>query len=120
MESRSILIVEDESIVRLHLSRIVEAMGHTVTGLAASAEEALASAERSRPDLAIMDINLRGVQDGIETAKQLRDRFGVAVMFATAFADEATVARSQTAGALGYIVKPCIILMRKLTRTYVG
>lgn len=106
METRRILIVEDESIVRLHLSKVVESMGHTVSGLAASAEEAIASAARSRPDLAIMDIHLQGEPDGIETAKQLRDRFGVAVMFATAFADAETVARTRSAGALGYIVKP--------------
>ena len=106
MEKRKILIVEDESIVRLHLSRVVEAMGHTVTGMVASSEEALASAARNRPDLAIMDINLRGEPDGIETARQLRDRHATGVMFATAFADEKTVERTRTAGALGYIVKP--------------
>jgi PAS domain S-box-containing protein len=106
LEQRKILIVEDESIVRLHLKRVVESMGHVVSGLAASTEEALAAAAADVPDLALMDINLRGETDGVQTALLLRERHGVPVMFATAFADEATVQRTRTAGALGYIVKP--------------
>ncbi len=106
MQERRIMIVEDEAVVRLHLSRIVAAMGHRVTGLAASADEALAAAETEAPELVLMDINLAGRRDGVETARELVGRHGCGVVFATAFADEATLARTQDSGAVGYIVKP--------------
>ncbi len=106
MNPRRILIVEDESIVRLHLSRIIEGMGHHVIGQASSADLALAAAAREPPELVLMDINLRGEKDGVDTASELVRRHGCAVVFATAFADDATIRRTEKAGAVGYVVKP--------------
>jgi len=106
MERRRILIVEDESIVRLHLRQIVGGMGHEITGAAASAEEALACAEADPPDLVLMDINLRGERDGVDAARDIVARHGSAVIFATAFADDETIRRTETAGAVGYVLKP--------------
>jgi len=106
MIGRKILIVEDESIVRLHLQRVIEAMGHEVVGLAASAEEALACADTATPDLVLMDINLRGSRDGIETAGEIVRRHGCAVVFATAFGDDETILRTETVDPVGYLLKP--------------
>ena len=50
MRPRQVLIVEDESIVQLHLARIVEELGHHVAGTAGSVAEALAAAERTPPE----------------------------------------------------------------------
>jgi len=106
METRRILIVEDESIVRLHLRRIVEGMGHQVIGLAATADEAVARAVEGRPELVIMDIHLGEQSDGIDAARRIVVAHGCAVLFATAFADDITIARTADVGAVGYIVKP--------------
>ena len=106
MSSTRILIVEDESVVQLHLRRVVEGLGYEVCGVAASVAEALAVADAQEPDLVLMDIRLRGDGDGVQAARALRERHGVAVVFLTAYADEETVARTRTVGAVGYIVKP--------------
>jgi predicted glycosyltransferase/CheY-like chemotaxis protein len=106
MNARKIMIVEDESIVRLHLRRIIERMGHLVAGQAASGPEALAVASASPPELVLMDINLQGDRDGVETARELVRRHGCGVIFATAFADDKTIGRTEEAGAVGYILKP--------------
>lgn len=106
MDPRKILIVEDESIVRLHLSRIIERMGHEVIGTATTAEGAVAEADRNPPDLVLMDINLRGGRDGIEAASEIVDRHSCAIIFATAFADDETLDRTEEVGAVGYVLKP--------------
>lgn len=101
-----VLIVEDERIVQLHLQRIVESLGHTVVGTAVDREEALTVAAREVPDLVLMDIHLAGGDDGVETARNLTARFDCAVVFISAYADTATVARTDSIGASGYLVKP--------------
>ena len=53
-----------------------------------------------------MDIRIEGALDGIETARLLRQRFDVPIIFLTAYADEATVARAKQTEAHGYVVKP--------------
>ena len=106
MKSPKILIVEDESIVQFHLRRLVESMGYCVTGLAATADDALACIESELPDLVLMDIHLQGPRDGIETAREIRSKYEVAVVFVTAYADDKTVDRTEAVGAMGYIVKP--------------
>jgi CheY-like chemotaxis protein len=69
-----ILIVEDESIVRLDLQQRLERMGHTVVGLASEGEEAVAKAVELKPDLILMDVRLEGEMDGIEAAGRIRER----------------------------------------------
>lgn len=104
--ARRVLIVEDEAIVQLHLSRIVEALGHEVVGPAASGEEALHAAARVVPDVAVLDVRLASAMDGIETARLLRERHGCEIVFVTAYADEQTVSRIEATEASGYVVKP--------------
>jgi PAS domain S-box-containing protein len=106
MAGERILIVEDESIVQLHLSKVVERLGYRVSGLARSAQEALASARADRPDLVLMDIRLEGQPDGIEAAREIRAALDIPVVYLTAYADEETVARAKTTEPAAYLVKP--------------
>jgi len=101
-----VMIVEDEAIVQVHLRRLVTSLGYKVTGTAASAGEAVELGGRTTPDLVLMDISLRGKVDGVEAAKKLRETIDPAIVFLTAYADEATVLRTEEVGAVGYIVKP--------------
>ena len=105
MRQRNVLIVEDETIVQLHLERIVEEMGHRVSGTATTFAEAMAEAERDPPELVLMDVNLPGRRDGIDAARELRREYDCAVVFATAYGDEATLTRAEGLGS-GYLVKP--------------
>ena len=106
MSRSRILIVEDEAIVAMDLQGRVSALGYEVVGVAATGEEALEIAERSRPDLALMDIRLAGAMDGIAAAERARDRLGLPVVFLTAYADEDTLERAKFAEAFGYLLKP--------------
>jgi PAS domain S-box-containing protein len=101
-----ILIVEDERITAEDLHDILTELGYTVTASASSGAEAIAKAEETKPDLALMDIRIKGDMDGIETARVLRDRFNLPVVYLTAHADTATLSRAKLATPLGYITKP--------------
>lgn len=101
-----ILIVEDEFVVAENLRTELESMDYEVAGLASSGREAMELARRDRPDLALMDIRLRGDMDGVETATHLRQEMDVPVLFLTAFADEGLLERAKAVEPLGYMVKP--------------
>jgi diguanylate cyclase (GGDEF)-like protein/PAS domain S-box-containing protein len=101
-----ILIVEDERIVAADLAAVLRQLGYEVTGMAASADQALALVEADRPDLALMDIRIRGDRDGIDVAGVLRARFRIPVVFVSAFADDVTIERARQTQPFGYLVKP--------------
>jgi PAS domain S-box-containing protein len=101
-----ILIVEDERITAEDLRDILTDLGYTVTGSVSSGADAIAQAEQNPPDLALMDIRIRGDMDGTETARILRERFNIPVVYLTAHADTSTLSRAKLAEPLGYITKP--------------
>lgn len=101
-----ILVVEDEPIVALDLQQEVELLGLTVVGQAESADEALMSAEENRPDLALMDVRIVGSMDGIQTARLLREAYGIPVIFLTSYSDEPTIKRAARELPYGYLTKP--------------
>lgn len=106
MAPHQILIVEDEGAIALDLRSRLTRRGHTVVGVAASGEDALAQARRHRPDLVMMDIVIEGTMDGIEAAAAIRSELGVPVIYLTAHADPATLDRAKPTQPLGYLVKP--------------
>lgn len=101
-----ILIVEDERIVARDLSESLQRMGYEVVGSAASSEAALDLAAKHLPELVMMDIRISGDVDGVTTAEVLRTRFGIPVIYLTAYADEETLARATATAPLGFILKP--------------
>ena len=101
-----VLIVEDESIVAFDIKHIVRRLGHTVVGISATGSGALEAAEETRPDLVLMDIQLKGEMDGIETAARIHDKYRIPVVYLTASTDEETLHRSKRTEPFGYILKP--------------
>ena len=106
MNKPSLLIVEDEAIVATDLAMRLTQLGYAVVGTAANGEDALAMAAQVRPELVLMDIRLAGSMDGIETAKELRSRLRLPVVFLTAHADSTTLQHAKVAEPYGYIHKP--------------
>jgi PAS domain S-box-containing protein len=102
----SILIVEDEGVIALDIRATLGRLGYTVAAVAATGSEAITRVEELRPDLVLMDIHLRGEMDGVEAARAIRDRFGVPVIYLTAFADAATLQRARITEPFGYLLKP--------------
>ncbi len=104
--TKKILIVEDESIVALHIENSLKTLGYTVSGIASSGEEAIEKAGNTHPDLVLMDIVLKGEIDGIGAAEHIRDHFDIPVVYLTAFGDENTLQRAKVTEPFGYILKP--------------
>ncbi|TGL76420.1 histidine kinase dimerization/phosphoacceptor domain -containing protein [Leptospira yasudae] len=106
LQKPKILVVEDEIIVAVNLGQKLKKLGYELVGITSSGEEAIQKAEENHPDLVLMDINIEGSLDGIETAEVLRNRFHTPVIYLTAYADENTLDRAKKTQPLGYIVKP--------------
>lgn len=106
LQKPKILVVEDEIIVAVNLGQKLKKLGYELVGITSSGEEAIQKAEENHPDLVLMDINIEGNLDGIETAEVLRNRFHTPVIYLTAYADESTLDRAKKTEPLGYIVKP--------------
>jgi signal transduction histidine kinase len=104
--SITVMIVEDENIVALDMRCRLEALGYRVCAVVATGAAAISEASAQRPDLVLMDIQLKGAMDGVEAARRLRLESGIPIVFVTAFTDDATLERVKVAGAYGYIVKP--------------
>jgi signal transduction histidine kinase/DNA-binding NarL/FixJ family response regulator len=103
---RTVLIVEDESIVALDLKQRLQTLGYEVVAVVASGEEAIEQVASTQPDLVLMDIKLKGQMDGVEAAEVIRTRFDLPVIFLTAYADKETLDRAKQTRPYGYLVKP--------------
>jgi hypothetical protein len=101
-----VLIVEDEGIVAIDLKKMLLELGFEVAGVAATAEQALETAERQPLDLVLMDIRIQGEVDGIETARRLRRGHDVPVLYLTAHRDPETLSRAKQTEPFGYLLKP--------------
>ena len=81
-------------------------MGYTVSGMAASGEDAVDKARRFRPDLVLMDIVMPGKMNGIEAAKIVTQELDIPVVFVTSYADDKIIEQAKSVRPYGYIVKP--------------
>jgi len=106
IHAKALLIVEDESIVAHDIQQTLVAQGYDPFAIASTGEEAVAYASQRCPDLVLMDIRIKGRIDGVTTAGLLRKRFDVPIVYLTAHADEATVARARKTEPYGYLMKP--------------
>lgn len=100
-----ILIVDDEVEIAENLRDIL-ALKDYDTLLAHNPESALDMVGREQPDLVMLDINLGGDVDGIETAERIQQRCSVPIVYVTAYCDEELVQRAQETEPMGYLLKP--------------
>jgi two-component sensor histidine kinase len=101
-----ILIVDDEQLIALDVQNYLKKIGYGVTGIASSGKEALEMAAKTKPDLILMDIVLKGSMDGIETARRIRVQHDIPSIFLTAYIDDEKIERAKVAQPFGYILKP--------------
>ncbi|MFX0065009.1 MAG: response regulator [Candidatus Hermodarchaeota archaeon] len=106
MSNVEILVVEDERIVAKDLQTRLEGLGYNVPAVVFSGEQALKKIAEIQIDLILMDIQLEGEIDGIETTDRIRSTFDIPVIYLTAFADNKTLQRAKITEPYGYIVKP--------------
>ena len=100
-----VVIAEDEAIIRLDLKEILEEEGYEVVGETGRGDEAVELVRQHHPDLAILDIEMPGM-DGLTAAKAITGERLAAVLILTAFSQRDLIDQARDAGALAYMVKP--------------
>ena len=106
MAEVSILVVEDELIIAEDIKNQLKKLGYRTTGIAKSYQQALDALAQEIPDLAMVDIKLKGTKDGIDLVETIKKTFQLPVVFLTSHADKKTVARAKKVKPDGYLVKP--------------
>lgn len=101
-----VLIVEDEYILAINLQESLESLGYTVVDIADSAELAIDKATELQPNLILMDIRLRGEEDGIHAAEKIWQNLQIPIIYVTGHSDKSTVERATLTSPFGYILKP--------------
>jgi len=101
-----ILIVEDEGIVGLELQESLQEEGYNVVGVADNGLEAIELLEKNHVDLVLLDVNIKGSLDGIQTAAELKKIKNVPFIYVTAYADGATFERAKKTLPSAYLTKP--------------
>jgi len=106
MSKIKIGVIEDEVITADSLCSTLQQLGYDVTEPAASYAEALLMIEEEKPDLLLLDIQIKGKRDGIDLAMKINESLFIPFIFLTANADEATVQRAKLALPGAYLLKP--------------
>jgi DNA-binding LytR/AlgR family response regulator len=106
MAEISILVVEDEFIIAEDIRNQLNKIGYKVTGIAKSYNKAIDLLNAQTPDLALIDIKLKGIKDGIDLAAIIKKHYNLPVVFLTSHADKLTVNRVKKVLPEGYLVKP--------------
>jgi CheY-like chemotaxis protein len=101
-----ILIVNEDTIIANLISTMLQKKGYGILGMVTTGEEALVKTVELVPDLVIMDVNLAGMMDGIDTAHFIFQLFHVPVLFISGISEEAKLARIKYAQPYGIVFKP--------------
>lgn len=101
-----ILIVEDDAIIAMDMEQVLRRKGYTVVGRVDRGEKALSAVDEKKPDIVLMDINIKGSIDGIDVAKKLLDDLRMKVIYVTAYSDINMKEKAFETEPIGYLVKP--------------
>ena len=106
MKIHKILVVEDDMIIQMFISKVLKDAGFEIVAEARTSDQALQYVEKFRPDLVLMDISIAGRIDGIETAEMVGKKYNIAVIFITGNSDQATIDRAKKTNPIDFIFKP--------------
>ena len=115
MGKASVLIVEDDLIIASHISSVITESDYNVAEILTKGESALGYLSKNTVDIILLDINLAGELNGIDTAKQIMNKYGTPVIFLTGNDDKTTFDEAKEAYPFGFITKP--FKNEDLTRT---
>jgi AmiR/NasT family two-component response regulator len=100
-----VVVAEDEAIIRMDLRELLQEEGYEVVAECGRGDEAVALVREHRPDVALLDIKMPGL-DGISAARRISEEHLSAVVLVTAFSQRELIEEASDAGVHGYIVKP--------------
>lgn len=102
---KQIMLVEDESIVRMDVAMMLKDAGYEVVGEAGDGEKAIELVHTLKPDLIIMDIKMPKL-DGLKTSKIISNKFNIPILLLTAYSQKEFIDKAKQSNILGYLVKP--------------
>ncbi|MBT3229067.1 MAG: response regulator [Candidatus Marinimicrobia bacterium] len=101
-----VLLVEDEVITATSLKLELEKAGYYVCPLATRGDKAIKIALVEKPDVVLMDVNLAGNLNGIETAQTILETLDTKFIFVSGYHDDELVKKINTLNPLDYVIKP--------------
>lgn len=105
MESLRILIADDETLITMSLSTMLQNIGHRMIARARTGQEAVEKAKELSPDLILMDIKMEDM-DGLEASRQILAQQPVPIIILTAYSQMDLIEKADEIGVSGYLVKP--------------
>ncbi len=106
MEKRTILIVEDEAAIAMDIEMRLIAMDFLIQATVGTPSDAIAHLQTEKPDLVLMDINLKGGDEGIDLAEEVMIKWQIPVVFLSAYTDSQTFSKAVSINPFGYVSKP--------------
>lgn len=105
-QKKKVLIIEDEGLIAAEIESTLEMLGYEVCGRAMNGDKALDLFKNTNPDIALLDINIKGSLSGIDLANVIREKYNFPFVFLTSYSDLETLKEVQKTLPYGYIVKP--------------
>jgi DNA-binding LytR/AlgR family response regulator len=105
-QSHKVLVVEDEMIIAMSLSDTLENLGYQVVDTCDSFEDTIQTLEKELPDVALVDIKLKGEKTGIDLGRVINERFQIPFIFLTSNSDKATIDQAKSTVPASYLLKP--------------
>ena len=106
MDKIRVAILEDEFLISRDIAANLEELGYTISGIYETGSQAIEGIKSERPDIILMDINIEGEIDGIETAEIIRKSHDLPIIYITAYSDQTTINRAKKTLPHAFIVKP--------------
>ena len=106
MGEKNILIVEDEIITAMDIQLRLQKHGYSTVNYVTTGEEAIEIIKNGKIDLILMDIKLKGVMDGIHTAKHIVKKYGLPVIYVSGNTDNQMLCQLKATKPVGIIAKP--------------
>ena len=100
-----VLIVDDESLIRMDLRDIIESCGHEVVAEGTNGVEALVLCKKHKPDIILMDVKMPEL-DGIEAARHIGFHHEAPVVLLTSYSQQDLIDKARESGVYGYLIKP--------------
>ncbi len=106
MNKFKIIIVEDEALIADNIAEILEDCGYEISAVCGKVETAIIEITKHKPDLVLLDINLKGNLDGIDLAHEINKKHHIPFIFLTSNSDGKTIDKAKLTAPAGFIVKP--------------
>lgn len=105
IDTKRIMVVEDENIVALDIMHTLIKLGYKVTSTVSSGEQAIQKIKDDKPNLILMDIMLSGYLNGVQAAEIISEEYQIPIIFVSAYPSDKTLAGTNLK-PFGYLLKP--------------